>query len=135
MFTVKATYRSEIRKFSFPTSSFPTYSQINDQVNTLPPHLAFLVLTVLPSCVAYCLSALPIILLVSFLFSLQVLLLLAYLLVWRPIQRKSMNNMFDPSVVASGQAVSFASLYMMTKLPVRFQTPSSLLQTRMMKMS
>ena len=46
-----------------------------------------------------------------------------------------MNNMFDPSVVASGQAVSFASLYMMTKLPARFQTPSSLLQTRMMTMS
>jgi len=37
MFTVKATYRSEIRKFSFPNSSFPTYSQINDQVNLFIP--------------------------------------------------------------------------------------------------
>jgi hypothetical protein len=32
MFTVKATYRSETRKFSFPFSTFPTYSQLNDQV-------------------------------------------------------------------------------------------------------
>ena len=32
MFTIKATYRSETRKFSFPDSSFPTYSQISDQV-------------------------------------------------------------------------------------------------------
>src|SRR5712675_599829 len=35
MFTIKATYRSETRKFSFPNSSFPTYIQINDQV-TVP---------------------------------------------------------------------------------------------------
>lgn len=35
MFTVKATYRSETRKFTFPSPSFPTYSQINDQVNSL----------------------------------------------------------------------------------------------------
>jgi len=33
MFTIKATYRSETRKFSFSNSSFPTYSQINDQVD------------------------------------------------------------------------------------------------------
>ena len=32
MFTVKATYRSETRKFSFPDSSFPTYNQIHEQV-------------------------------------------------------------------------------------------------------
>ncbi|KAH9044756.1 hypothetical protein EDB85DRAFT_486938 [Lactarius pseudohatsudake] len=32
MFTVKATYRSETRKFTFPDSSFPTYNQIHEQL-------------------------------------------------------------------------------------------------------
>ena len=32
MFTIKATYRSETRKFTFSDSSFPTYSQIHEQV-------------------------------------------------------------------------------------------------------
>ncbi len=33
MFTIKATYRSETRKFTFPDSSFPTYNQIHEQVS------------------------------------------------------------------------------------------------------
>ena len=33
-FTVKATYRSETRKFSFPDSTFPTYDQLYSQVST-----------------------------------------------------------------------------------------------------
>ncbi|KAI9462409.1 hypothetical protein BJY52DRAFT_1116259 [Lactarius psammicola] len=32
MFTIKATYRSETRKFTFPDSSFPTYNQIHEQL-------------------------------------------------------------------------------------------------------
>ena len=32
MFTLKATYRSETRKFTFSDSSFPTYNQIHEQV-------------------------------------------------------------------------------------------------------
>ena len=34
MFTVKAIYRSEIRKFTFSDSSFPTFAEINDQVGS-----------------------------------------------------------------------------------------------------
>ena len=33
-FTVKATYRSETRKFSFPDNVFPTYEQLYSQVST-----------------------------------------------------------------------------------------------------
>ena len=49
MFTIKATYRSETRKFTFPDSSFPTYTQIHEQVfpslvlhtHSKPPFLAY----------------------------------------------------------------------------------------------
>ncbi|KAI0274799.1 hypothetical protein BC834DRAFT_1037443 [Gloeopeniophorella convolvens] len=37
MFTVKATYRSETRKFSLLTSSFPTYKEIYDQLYRVFP--------------------------------------------------------------------------------------------------
>ncbi|TFY58497.1 hypothetical protein EVG20_g8130, partial [Dentipellis fragilis] len=37
MFTVKATYRSETRKFSFPESTFPSYAQLYDQLYRVFP--------------------------------------------------------------------------------------------------
>lgn len=133
MFTVKATYRSEIRKFTFPNPSFPTFSQINDQVTSSSHSLFFIVLTDFSSFAASCLSAHPIISLVSFLSSLKALLLLAYSLVWRPIQKKNTNNTFVLSVAASGQVVSFVSPYTTKNHPARFH-PTSLLN-RMTKTS
>jgi hypothetical protein len=108
MFTVKATYRSETRKFSFPFSTFPSYTQLNDQV--LPSLSSpFSSLTHSSSFPAYFRLAHPIILLASFSPSLLVLLLPVFSLVWKLIQRKSTNSTFVPSVVASGQMVSFVS--------------------------
>ena len=36
MFSVKATYRGETRKFTFPENQFPSYDQLTAQVS-LPP--------------------------------------------------------------------------------------------------
>lgn len=35
MFTVKATYHGEIRKFTFPDNSFPSFDQLCNQVRSL----------------------------------------------------------------------------------------------------
>src|SRR5258708_22783737 len=132
MFTVKATYRSETRKFSFSSPSFPTYTQLSDQVDHLS--LSCSSLTDFSSLSAYFRLARPIILLVSFSPSLLVLLLLVFSLVWRLIQRKSTNSMFVPSVVASDQMVSFVSPYMTMRQshPTKPQTicpPSRMMKT------
>lgn len=113
MFTVKATYRSETRKFSFPFSTFPSYTLLNDQVCSLS--LLFYPLSPPPSFLVYFQLARPIILLASFSPSLLVLLLLVFSLVWKLIQRRSTNSTFVPSVVASGQMVSFVSACMMMR--------------------
>ena len=34
MFTVKASYKHETRKFSFDSDSFPTYTQLHEQVRS-----------------------------------------------------------------------------------------------------
>lgn len=132
MFTVKATYRSETRKFSFPFSSFPTYNQLNDQVDYLSL-LFFSSLTNFPSFPVYFRLAHPIILLASFSLSLLALLLHVFSLVWKLIQRKSTNSTFVPSVVASGQMVSFVSPCMTRRRPRRPQTMD--LPNRMVKTS
>lgn len=36
MFTVKASYKHETRKFSFESDSFPTYTQLHEQVCSHP---------------------------------------------------------------------------------------------------
>jgi hypothetical protein len=125
MFTVKATYRSETRKFSFPFSTFPSYALLNDQVRqSFTSIFSSLTLTNFPSFPVYFQLARPIILLASFSPSLLVLLLHVFSLVWKLIQRKSTNSMFVPSVVASGQMVSFVSACMMmrtTRRPGKLQ--------------
>lgn len=37
MFTVKATYRGETRKFTFESNSFPTYQELYNQVRVSTP--------------------------------------------------------------------------------------------------
>lgn len=34
MFTVKASYKQETRKFSFDSDAFPTYTQLHEQVRS-----------------------------------------------------------------------------------------------------
>lgn len=132
MFTVKATYRSETRKFSFPFSTFPTYTQLNDQVHN-PLSSLFPSLTNFYSFPVYFRLAHPIILVVSFSPSLLALLLHVFSLVWKLIRRTSTNSTFVPSVVASGQMVSFVSACMTMRRPRIPQTVY--LPNRMVKMS
>lgn len=135
MFTVKATYRSETRKFSFPFSTFPTYNQLGDQVVHLSLFFSEIPLSQsLPSFLAYSRLARPIISVASFSLSLLALLLHVFSLVWKLIQRKSTNSMSVPSVVASGQMVSFVSACtMMMRLLGKLQTVYQL--NRMVKTS
>lgn len=108
MFTIKATYRSETRKFTFPDSSFPTYNQIHEQV--FPsffitcPHL-----TPFPSFSESFLLAPLISSLVFSSHSLLALLLPAYSSVWKPAQKKSMSNMSVLSVAVNGLMLFFVS--------------------------
>ena len=124
MFTIKATYRSETRKFSFPFSTFPTYGQLNDQVLHLSLLSSPLSPPSFPSFSVYFRLAHPIVLLVSFLPSLPALLSLVFSLAWKLVQRKSTNNTFVPSVVASGQMVSSVSpcMTMTMRLPWKLRT-------------
>lgn len=48
MFTVKASYKHETRKFSFDSDSFPTYTQLHGQVRFLSVQSLFAMLIFLP---------------------------------------------------------------------------------------
>lgn len=49
MFTVKASYKHETRKFSFDSDSFPSYTQLHEQVKSSPvPSLLLMLIFALP---------------------------------------------------------------------------------------
>jgi hypothetical protein len=108
MFTIKATYRSETRKFTFADSSFPSYNQINEQVH-LPPLLSVPSLTPFRSLSGSFLLVPRISSPVFSLLSLQALLLPVFSLVWKLTQKKSMSNTPVLSVAVNGLMPSFVS--------------------------